>query len=324
MSLMITGAAGYVGSKLTRKLAEAGHKITAVDTFWFSDNRYEHPNITWVKEDIRNVEKIPFEGITNIVHLANIANDPSVELDPVLSWEVNVLGTKRMLDFAERAGVKQFIFASSGSVYGIKEEEKVTEDLLPEPISVYNKTKMVTDRIVMSYNSDKMNTVAVRPATVCGLSPRMRFDLSVNVLTISALEKGKITVFGGDQTRPNIHIDDMLAVYEFFLRHAGDPKYTGVFNAGFENFSIMEIANLVQKHVPCEVVVKDSNDPRSYRLDSTKLMNLGFKRSKGIEDAIIELKGAYNKGLVKDSDHCHNVRWMKNIVKPELTPQLSL
>jgi nucleoside-diphosphate-sugar epimerase len=315
MSLMITGAAGYVGSKLTRKLAEAGHKITAVDTFWFSDEVYEHPNVTWVKEDIRNVEKIPFDGITNIVHLANIANDPSVELDPVLSWEVNVLGTKRMLDFAERAGVKQFIFASSGSVYGIKEEESVTEDLLPEPISVYNKTKMVTDRIVMSYNSDKMNTVAVRPATVCGLSPRMRFDLSVNVLTISALEKGKITVFGGDQTRPNIHIDDMLAVYEFFLRNSADPKFSGVFNAGFENFSIMEIANLVQKHIPCEVVVKDSNDPRSYRLDSTKLMNLGFKRSKGVENAILELKEAYAKGQVKDSDQCHNVRWMKNIVQ---------
>ena len=218
MKILITGGSGYKGSVLIPKLIEDGHNIVSVDTNWFGDNLEDHKSLEKIFCDIREIDKIPFEGIEAIIHLANIANDPAVELNPSLSWEVNVLASQQLAERAVREGVKKIIYASSGSVYGIKEELKVTEDLPLVPISTYNKTKMVAERVFLSYK-DKIDVYCIRPATVCGYSPRMRLDVSVNMLTFQALKNKRITVFGGNQIRPNIHINDMINVYKHFLNH---------------------------------------------------------------------------------------------------------
>jgi nucleoside-diphosphate-sugar epimerase len=223
---------------------------------------------------------------------------------------VNVLAAQQLADRAQRAGVQQVLFASSGSVYGVKDEPQVTEDLTLVPISVYNKTKMVAERVLLSYQ-DAFQVHCIRPATVCGMSPRMRLDVSVNMLTFQALKNGKITVFGGQQTRPNIHIQDMVNVYRHFLAHPELPS--GAYNAGFENISILDIAERVQKRVPAEIVVTESNDPRSYRQNSDKLRATGFEPQYSVDDAIEAIIAKYESGELVESDRCYTVRWMKHL-----------
>ena len=213
----------------------------------------------------------------------------------------------QLADKAARSGVAQFIYASSGSVYGVKSELHVTEDLMLEPISEYNKTKMVSERVLLSY-SDKMNVQIVRPATVCGVSPRMRFDVAVNMLVMQAVTRGEVTVFGGDQIRPNIHIDDICDLYLYMLHN---PHLVGVFNAGFENLSILEIAEMVRAHIDCKIKILDSVDPRTYRLDSSKLIETGFAPRKSVADAIQETINALDSGVLRDQDCFHNLSWMK-------------
>lgn len=308
--ILVTGACGYKGSVLVPKLLNAGYKVTALDTQWFGNFLPEHKNLTLVKADVRNIGNIPLEGVDAIIHLASIANDPCGDLDPKLTWEVSALATMQLADEAARRGVKHFIYASSGSVYGVKEEAQVTEELSLEPISEYNKTKMVAERVVLSY-ADKMSVQIVRPATVCGLSPRMRLDVSVNMLTMQALTNGKITVFGGEQTRPNIHIDDITDLYLFLL---ANPDVTGVYNAGFENISIMDIARMVTDKVQAELVVTPSNDPRSYRVNSDRLLATGFKPKKSVEHAIDEIIQAYSAGNLTEQERWHNLKWMQKEV----------
>lgn len=310
MKILITGGCGYVGSVLTPRLLDDGHQITVVDTQWFGNYLQPHPQLTLIQEDVRNITAVPLAGIDAIIHLANIANDPGVELNPTLSWEVNVLAAQQLGDHAARTGVKQILYGSSGSVYGVKEESRVTEDLTLVPISVYNKTKMVAERVLLSYQ-DQMRIHNIRPATVCGWSPRMRLDVSVNMLTMQALQNGRITVFGGQQTRPNIHIQDMAAVYRHFLAHPELPS--GCYNAGFENISILEIAERVQAKVPAEITISESNDPRSYRQNSDKLQATGFEPRFTIADAIDEIIGKYHAGELVDSDQCYTVKWMKRL-----------
>ena len=310
MKLLITGGCGYVGSILTQQLLMDGHQVTVVDTQWFGNHLRPHPNLAVHKQDIREVDAIPLEGVEALLHLANIANDPGVELNPTLSWEVNVLAGQQLIDRAVRSGVKQFIYASSGSVYGVKDEPQVTEDLPLVPISVYNKTKMVAERVLLSYQ-DQLQVHCIRPATVCGWSPRMRLDVSVNMLTLQALKNGRITVFGGQQTRPNIHIQDMVRVYQHFLAKPELPS--GCYNAGFENISILEIAERVTERIPAEIVVSESNDPRSYRQNSDKLQATGFLPKYSVATAIEEVIGKYHSGDLVDQDQCYTVRWMKHL-----------
>ena len=241
MKVFVTGACGYTGTVLVPKLIAKGHDVAAFDIMWFGNMLEPHPQLKVVKGDVRNTGSIKLKGFDAIIHLASVANDPCGDLDPKLTWEISALATMKIADLAVRSGIKQFIYASSGSVYGVKDEPEVTENLGLEPISEYNKTKMVAERVVLSY-ADKMIVQIVRPATVCGYSPRMRLDLSVNMLTMQALTNGRITVFGGNQMRPNIHIDDITDLYLFLLDH---PEVCGVYNAGFENLSIMEIAQAV-------------------------------------------------------------------------------
>ena len=310
MRILITGGCGYKGSLLIPKLLNNGYEIINIDTQWFGNYLEQHPKLKNIKQDIRKLDQISLSGIDSIIHLANIANDPAVDLNPNLSWEVNVLAGQQLIDKAERSGVKQFIYASSGSVYGLKKEEKVTEDLELVPLSVYNKTKMIAERVFLSY-SKNMNIHCIRPATVCGLSPRMRLDVSVNMLTYQALSKGKIIVFGGRQTRPNIHIKDIVNVYYHFLLNPELPS--GCYNAGFENISILEIAKRVSSFIDAEIEVTDSNDPRSYRQDSTKLLKTGFKPKYGIDEAIMEISSAFRNNSINEDDSCYTVKWMKKL-----------
>ena len=310
MKLLVTGGCGYKGSVLVPLLLADGHEVVSVDTQWFGNHLAHHPNLTNLQLDIRNTDAIPLEGVEAIIHLANIANDPAVELNPTLSWEVNVLAGQQLADRAVRAGVKQFIFASSGSVYGVKDEPNVTEDLTLVPISVYNKTKMVAERVFLSYQ-DQMQVHCIRPATVCGVSPRMRLDVSVNMLSHQALKNGRITVFGGDQTRPNIHIQDIANVYRHFLAH---PEIaSGCYNAGFENISILDIAERVKSKIGAEIVVSASNDPRSYRQDSSKLLATGFQPSHSVADAISEIAEAFRQNTLPDDESCYTVKWMRHL-----------
>jgi nucleoside-diphosphate-sugar epimerase len=309
MKILLTGACGYVGTPLAQELLAHGHTVRGVDIQWFGNYLQPHPRLELVKDDIRNASSWDLRGIDVVLHLANVANDPCAELDSKLNWEVNALATMFLVERAIRDGVPHFIFASSGSVYGVKEEPEVTEELSLVPISDYNKTKMISERVLLSY-ADRIRAVIVRPATVCGYSPRMRLDLSVNMLTMQALTKGKITVFGGDQTRPNIHLRDMIRLYEHFLAH---PELRGVFNAGFENISILDIAERAKKHVPAEVIVTPSNDPRSYRLSSKKLLATGFQPKYGVEDGIREVIEAYRGGKLQDREENYNIRTMKKL-----------
>lgn len=310
MNIYVTGGCGYKGTVLVPKLLARGDSVVVLDTMWFGNYLTPHPNLTIIKGDVRDSHAVDLSGVDAVIHLSSVANDPCGDLDPKLTWEISALATMQLADKAVRQGVKQFIYASSGSVYGIKEEKQVTEDLELEPISEYNKTKMVSERVVLSY-ADKIVVQIVRPATVCGYSPRMRLDVAVNLLTMQALSKGKITVLGGDQTRPNIHMQDITDVYLFFLDH---QEATGVFNAGFENISILDIAKLVTKYVDVEIEIKESNDPRSYRVNSDRLIMAGFKPKKTVEDAIREVIVKFRDGSLADEDRYYNLRWMQNTV----------
>lgn len=311
MRILLTGGCGYIGSVLVPALLADEHQVTVFDVMWFGNHLQAHPKLQIVRGDIREIEAVPMAGMDAVLHLANVANDPCAELDAKISWEVNVLAAMRLVERAIAHGVGQFIYASSGSVYGVKSEPEVTEELDLVPISDYNKTKMIAERVLLSYQ-DRILIQCVRPATVCGYSPRMRLDLSVNMLTMQALTRKRITVFGGAQMRPNIHIGDMVRVYQHML--ALGRKASGVFNAGFENMTIMDIAHLITKYAPAEIVVTESNDPRSYRLHSAKLLTTGFQPRHGVEDAIREIKAAYEKHCLSDTDVCHNIRAMRGIL----------
>ena len=310
MHILVTGGCGYIGTNLTNRLLDEGYQVTVVDLMWFGNYLGNHENLKVIKSDVREIDQVPMKGIDTIIHLANIANDPSGDLNPKLTWEVNVLASMLLIEKAIKNEVKQFIYASSGSVYGIKDEPEVTEDLSLLPISDYNKTKMISERVLLSYHNE-INLHIIRPATVCGYSPRMRLDLSVNLLTMQALTKGEITVFGGNQTRPNIHMNDMIGVYLHFLELGEKAK--GIYNAGFENISILEIVNRIKKNITTEVFIHESNDPRSYRQNSDKLISTNFSPKFTIDDAIKEIIMLYNKKILEEKDSYYNVKQMKKI-----------
>jgi nucleoside-diphosphate-sugar epimerase len=310
MNILLTGGCGYIGTNLTAKLLDEGHKVTVVDIMWFGNYLESHEELEIIQADIRDIDRIPMKGVDAVIHLANISNDPTGDLNPKLTWEVNVLASMHLAVKSIEYGVKQFIYASSGSVYGIKDEPEVTEDLCLLPISDYNKTKMISERVLLSYR-DKIILQIIRPATVCGYSPRMRLDLSVNMLTMQALTNGKITVFGGQQTRPNIHINDMISIYLHFLELG--EKAMGIYNAGFENISILDIANQVTKHIPAEIEITESNDPRSYRQNSEKLLGTGFMPKYSVDNAIKGIIDSFHSGKLEDEDRYYNIRTMNKL-----------
>ena len=303
MRILVTGAFGYKGSVLLPKLKQAGHKVITLDTGWFGG----HPDI---ETDIRQIKSIP--EVDAVIHLANIANDPCGELDAKLTWEVNGLGTVLLAEACVKAGVKRFLFASSASVYGIKDNVPVVEETSLEPVSDYNKTKQVAERVLLSY-ADKMNVQIVRPATVCGMSPRMRLDVIVNSLTIQALTKGEITAHcgkhGATLMRPHVHMEDITDLYVWLLDR---PGVTGIYNAGFENLSVLDLCKKIQKFASAKVNVTEVQDKRSYCVDSSKILNAGFRPRWSVEDAIYEICQAYRAGTLKDEMKCYNLAFMKH------------
>ena len=307
MKILVTGGCGYKGHVLIPKLLKANHNVVCIDTEWFGNFHEQHKALQTIKGNINDLNNIALDDFDAIIHLASIANDPCSDLNPKLTWETSALATMQLADKAARSGVKRFIYASSGSVYGLKEEDKVTEELELFPLSEYNKTKMVAERVLLSY-SKLMNVQILRPATVCGLSPRMRFDVAVNLLTMQALTKGEITVLGGSQVRPNVHIDDVTDGYIHLLEN---QDISGIFNIGFENISILDIAKQIQNFIDVKITIEESNDPRSYRLDSSKFLKTGFSPKKTVNDAIKEIIGAYQQGWLNDDDHFYNLKWMK-------------
>ena len=308
--ILVTGGCGYQGSKLIPILLKKKIKVVALDIQWFGLNLKRNKNLKVIKKNIININQKDLKGVTHIIHLASIANDPMGDLNPSLTWETSCIGTMKLLNCAVKAKVKRIIFASSASVYGVKKEIRVKENLELEPISIYNKAKMITERILLSYKN-KINISIIRPATVCGLAPRMRFDLTVNMLTYQALKFKKINIFGGKQIRPNIHIDDLIDIYLFFLSE--NKKFNGIFNAGFENLSILNIAKKITNNINAELnIVKNVYDIRSYRVDSSKLLKLNFKPNKKIDDAINEIKLYYNdKKLSKINKKFFSIEWLK-------------
>ena len=312
MNILIFGGCGYTGTILVNKLSKnRAHNLTVYDTQWFGNHLENEKNIKVIKGDIRKFDDSILKNCDVVFHLANIANDPAVDLNPELSWEVNVLATMKILESCIKHNVKQFIYASSGSVYGIKDEEQVTEELELIPISTYNKTKMISERVILSY-SQKIKTHVIRPATVCGYSPRMRLDVSVNLLTYQALTRKAMTIFGGKQIRPNIHIEDLAEVYIHFLNNSKIPS--GCYNAGFENISIETIAKKIIEFLPnVSLDFKKSNDLRSYRLNSDKLKNTGYLPKKNVDNAIHEIINNFKGGKISGEDKSFTIEWMKKI-----------
>lgn len=311
MHCLITGGAGYVGTKLAERLLDHDHIVTIMDLGWFGIHLPPERSVNLIKKDARNLAADDLLGIDVVFHLAGVANDPSSILNPALCWDIALTSMYRLCEAAIRMSEPpRIIFASSGSVYGVQTVDRVTEDLELLPISTYNKSKIGAERTLLSY-VDSLTIQIVRPATVCGVSPRMRLDLAVNLLTAAAVRNGVITVLGGSQYRPNIHIDDLVDAYIHLLLR---PDLTGIFNAGFENITICDIAEMVSKRTGAEIKFEPSNDPRSYRIDSTKLLDTGFSPTKSVAHAIEEVITAIENKEFLSGDFNSNVNWMRYLI----------
>jgi len=307
-NILVTGGAGYVGSVLVPKLLAKGYNVKVIDLYLYGDDVLDsvkgHPRLKQVKGDIRDQEMLEKEipGTDALIHLACISNDPSFELDPKLGKSINYDAFIPLVKISKESGVRRFIFASTSSVYGIKTEENVTEDLLLEPLTDYSKYKILCEEALLKEQSPQFIVVLIRPATVCGYSPRLRLDLTVNILTNLALNTGKITVFGGEQRRPNIHIEDMTDLYVDLLEFPNEMVAGKIFNAGYENMMVSKIAEMVRNVVGEErvkIVTSPTDDHRSYHISSEKIKReLGFEPKHTIEQAVKDLVKSFDQGKV--------------------------
>lgn len=327
--ILVTGGAGYVGHRLVPALLQERHQVIVYDTLWFGNYLKEHKNLTVVEGDIRDTDKIKnaMRGCDMVIHMACISNDPSFELDESLSRTINLDCFEPLLKAAVEVGVRRFINCSTSSVYGVSDSPNVTEDHPHVPLTLYNRFKSECETILKGYASDNFICVTIRPSTVCGYSQRMRFDLAANILTNQAINTGKIIVLGGNQLRPNVHINDLVRAYKYLV-NAPEALIKGeVFNCGAKNYSIMELAGIIKGMVESkfkktvEIEVRESVDPRSYHVNSDKIRNvLSFRPLLTVQDAVSDLCEAFRLRYFQDSmnnEMYYNVKRMRSIF-PEL------
>lgn len=323
-NILVTGGAGYVGSVLVPKLLSKGYRVKVLDLYLYGEHVLDpfknHPNLVQIKGDIRDRDllKRVISSTDALIHLACISNDPSFELDPQLGKSINYDAFLGLVKVSKDYGLKRFIYASTSSVYGIKIEENVTEDLPLKPLTDYSKYKALSEEVLLKYQSPDFTTVVIRPATVCGYSSRLRLDLTVNIFTNLAVNTGRITVFGGHQKRPNIHIEDMTDLYVQLLELSDKMIAGKIFNVGCENYKILEITEIVRNVVGkelVEIVTTPTNDNRSYHISSEKIKReLGFEPKHTIEDAVKDLCHAFKSGKIPnpmDDIRYYNIKTMK-------------
>lgn len=330
-TVLVTGGAGYVGSMLVSRLLTEGYRVKVLDLYLFGDRGLtglkNDPRLEQIKGDIRDQKLLNeiLPGCEKVIHLACISNDPCFELDPHLSKAINFDAFRPLVEISKQCGVSRFIYASTSSVYGVSEQDNVTEEHPFLPITDYNKYKGLCEPILFEYQSETFTTVAIRPATVCGYSPRQRLDLTVNILTNHAVNNGKITIYGGEQMRPNIHIDDMVDLYMLLLTIDAKLIAGKSFNAGYQNHKVKDLAKIVKEVVQArlperhnlDLVTLPSEDIRSYRICSDKIeKELGFKPKRSIADAVNDLVDAFEAGRLPDSleaSHYFNVKAMQSL-----------
>jgi nucleoside-diphosphate-sugar epimerase len=323
--VMVTGGAGYVGSNLIPKLLAAGYEATVLDLYMYGEDIFaahrDNPGLREVKGDLRRPGDVKraLEGADAVIHLACISNDPSFDLNPELGKSINFDCFRPLVKAAKDAGVKRFIYASSSSVYGIKDDPDVTEDMPLKPLTDYSKYKALCEDVLAEEQEAGFTTVTLRPATICGYAPRLRLDLTVNILTNLAVNNGRITVFGGEQLRPNLHVEDMTDLYLRLLEAPHEQIDRKVWNAGYDNLKVRAIADMVRAKVgpQVEIVVTPTDDHRSYHVSSEKIRReLGYTPSRTVEDAIVGLNAAFLAGRVPNAmtdDRYYNIKRMQGL-----------
>lgn len=306
--ICVPGGAGYVGSRLVPELLKNGHQVVVLDLFLYGEIFSNQKGLTLIKGDIRDLNAVEkaLDGCDAVIHLACISNDPSFELNPKLGKSINLDSFEPFVKMAKKKRIQRFIFASTSSVYGVKEEENVTEELELEPLTDYSRFKAECEQILLKYLSDDFICTILRPATVCGYAPRQRLDVVVNILTNLAYHTGKVKVMGGAQMRPNIHIDDMVRAYVHVLEAPKEKIQGEIFNVGFHNHTVLDLGKMVEaivgKYRTVELAVEPTNDPRSYRISSEKIeKKLGFKTHYTIEKAVNDLVDAFKTGKLPNS-----------------------
>jgi nucleoside-diphosphate-sugar epimerase len=324
-SVLVTGGAGYVGSALVPVLLQAGYKVKVLDLYLYGEEVLAavrgNPNLEEIKGDIRDrglLEKVVL-GCDSVIHLACISNDPSFELDPELGKSINYDAFVDLVKVARDGGVKRFVYASSSSVYGIKEEADVTEDLSLKPLTDYSKYKALCEEVLLRERAPGFTVLVLRPSTVCGYSPRVRLDLTVNILTNHAINNGVIKVFGGEQMRPNIHMDDMVRVYQEALQWPAAAIDGKIYNVGYQNYKVRDIADMVREVIGSQVRIETvpTDDHRSYHVSSERIRReLGFVATRSVEDAARDLQKAFSENRIPDpmaDDRYYNIQRMQHL-----------
>lgn len=312
MRILVAGGAGYVGSRLVPELLKLGHHVVVLDLYLYGEDVFAelkgNSHLTELKADIRDLNAVDnaLKGCDAVIHLACISNDPSFELNPELGKSINLDAFEPFVQLSKKHKIKRFIYASSSSVYGVKSEPNVTEDMSLEPLTDYSKFKIECEKILLKYMSDDFICTIIRPATVCGYAPRQRLDVVVNILTNIAYNTGKVKVIGGAQMRPNIHIEDMVRAYLEVLKAPKEKIQGEIFNVGYHNHTVLQIGKMVHEIVskkrPVELVIEPTNDNRSYHVSSEKIAKkLGFTPKFSIEDAVKDLLAAFESGKLPDS-----------------------
>jgi nucleoside-diphosphate-sugar epimerase len=317
--ILVSGGGGFVGTTLTKRLLSLGHDVRVLDTFWFGDFLGEHERLTKVTGDMRDGPLVDraLDGIDTVIQLACLSNDPMSDLDAGLTRAINYDACADVIKRAKASGVRRFIYASSASVYGVRDEPEITEDMRLAPITLYSQYKADIEQVLFDAASDRFTTVAIRNSTVSGFSPRMRLDLIVSIFVMAAMKKGVITIEGGTQLRPLIHMEDLVDLYVLLLDAGHAAIDRQAFNISADNFRVDAVAKMVQAKLDCRLEFAGFTDPRSYRVNTDKAAQiLGYTATRSIESAIDEIKAAFDDGRIQESDpRCYNTRHIKQLIE---------